>query len=130
MKQNVHNIERIIRIIIGLGLISLVFVGPQTPWGWLGFIPLATGIIGWFIGRLPDDWFEGRPEFRIDRDEILMIGHLSAPTLEDGDVVTLGLHELVYTDMRNERKGTEHVGQESDDALADDEEEESLVNAD
>jgi hypothetical protein len=47
MKQNVHNIERIIRIIIGLGLISLVFVGPQTPWGWLGVIPLATGIIGW-----------------------------------------------------------------------------------
>jgi hypothetical protein len=47
MKQNVHNIERVIRIIIGLGLISLVFVGPQTPWGWLGVIPLATGIIGW-----------------------------------------------------------------------------------
>jgi hypothetical protein len=47
MKQNVHNIERVIRILIGLGLISLVFVGPQTPWGWLGVIPLATGIIGW-----------------------------------------------------------------------------------
>jgi hypothetical protein len=47
MKRNVHNIERVIRIIIGLGLISLVFVGPQTPWGWLGVIPLATGIIGW-----------------------------------------------------------------------------------
>lgn len=47
MKQNVHNIERVIRIIIGLGLVSLVFVGPQTPWGWLGVIPLATGIIGW-----------------------------------------------------------------------------------
>ena len=47
MKQNVHNIERVIRILVGLGLISLVFVGPQTPWGWLGVIPLATGIIGW-----------------------------------------------------------------------------------
>ena len=47
MKQNVHNIERVIRILIGLGLISLVFVGPQTPWGWLGVIPLASGIIGW-----------------------------------------------------------------------------------
>jgi hypothetical protein len=47
MKQNVHNIERVIRILIGLGLISLVFIGPQTPWGWLGVIPLATGIIGW-----------------------------------------------------------------------------------
>lgn len=47
MERNVRNIERVIRIIIGLGLISLVFVGPQTPWGWLGVIPLATGIIGW-----------------------------------------------------------------------------------
>ena len=47
MKQNIHNTERVIRILIGLGLISLVFVGPQTVWGWLGVIPLVTGIIGW-----------------------------------------------------------------------------------
>ena len=47
MKQNVHNIERVIRIIVGLGLISLVFVGPQTVWGWIGAVPLATGIMGW-----------------------------------------------------------------------------------
>jgi hypothetical protein len=47
MKQNVHNIERIIRVIVGLALISLVFVGPQTAWGWIGAVPLATGIIGW-----------------------------------------------------------------------------------
>lgn len=47
MKQNVPNIERIVRIIVGLGLISLVFTGPQTVWGWIGVIPLATGIIGW-----------------------------------------------------------------------------------
>ncbi len=47
MKQNVHNIERVIRILVGLGLISLVFVGPQTVWGWIGAVPLATGIMGW-----------------------------------------------------------------------------------
>jgi len=47
MKQNVHNIERIVRIIVGLGLISLVFAGPQTVWGWIGVIPLATGFLGW-----------------------------------------------------------------------------------
>jgi hypothetical protein len=47
MKQNIHNIERVIRVIVGLGLISLVFVGPQTVWGWIGVVPLATGIIGW-----------------------------------------------------------------------------------
>ena len=38
--------DRIIRILAGLALISLVFVGPQTPWGWIGIIPLATGLFG------------------------------------------------------------------------------------
>ncbi len=47
MKQNVGSIDRTIRIIVGLGLISLVFVGPQTVWGWIGVIPLVTAIIGW-----------------------------------------------------------------------------------
>jgi hypothetical protein len=40
--KNVGTVDRIIRVIIGLVLISLVFVGPQTPWGWLGVIPLFT----------------------------------------------------------------------------------------
>jgi len=44
-KTNVGNIDRILRIVVGLVLIALVFVGPQTPWGWLGLIPLATGLL-------------------------------------------------------------------------------------
>lgn len=44
--KNVGGIDKILRIIIGLGLISIVFVGPQTPWGWLGIIPLGTGLFG------------------------------------------------------------------------------------
>ena len=40
--KNVGTADKVIRVIIGLGLISLVFIGPQTPWGWLGVIPLAT----------------------------------------------------------------------------------------
>ncbi len=47
MKQNVHNIERIVRIVIGAAIVSLVFIGPQSPWGWLGLVPLATGLLGW-----------------------------------------------------------------------------------
>lgn len=47
MKKNVGNVERAIRIIVGLAVISLVFVGPQSNWGWLGLVPLATGLIGW-----------------------------------------------------------------------------------
>jgi hypothetical protein len=47
MKQNVGNVERLIRIVVGLVVVSLVFIGPQSPWGWLGLVPLATGLIGW-----------------------------------------------------------------------------------
>ncbi len=47
MTQNIGNIERVIRAIIGSVFIALVFVGPQTTWGWLGVIPLATAMIGW-----------------------------------------------------------------------------------
>mgnify|MGYP001817764824 CR=1 FL=1 len=47
MKRNVGSIDRTLRVIIGLSLISLVFIGPQTIWGWIGIVPLATGLIGW-----------------------------------------------------------------------------------
>lgn len=43
---NVGTIDRALRIVVGLALISLVFVGPQTPWGWIGAIPLLTAIVG------------------------------------------------------------------------------------
>ena len=43
-KTNVGTIDRTLRIVVGIVLIALVFVGPQTPWGWLGVIPLATGL--------------------------------------------------------------------------------------
>jgi hypothetical protein len=45
LAKNVGSIDRILRIIVGLGLISLVFVGPQTPWGWIGVVPLLTAFI-------------------------------------------------------------------------------------
>lgn len=47
MNQNVGLFDRGIRIIAGLALISQVFVGLHTPWGWIGVIPLATGVAGW-----------------------------------------------------------------------------------
>ena len=47
MPCNVGGFDRILRAVVGLGLISLVFVGPQTPWGWLGLVPLATAIFRW-----------------------------------------------------------------------------------
>ncbi|OGQ77284.1 MAG: hypothetical protein A2289_02315 [Deltaproteobacteria bacterium RIFOXYA12_FULL_58_15] len=43
---NEHKVERAIRVVVGLGLLSLVFVGPQTLWGLLGIVPLVTGSVG------------------------------------------------------------------------------------
>ena len=45
-KTNEGTLDRALRVIAGSVLISLVFVGPQTPWGWIGIVPLATGLIG------------------------------------------------------------------------------------
>lgn len=45
--KNIGTIDRVLRIVVGLALISLVFIGPMTPWGWVGVVPLVTGLIGW-----------------------------------------------------------------------------------
>jgi hypothetical protein len=46
MPRNEGTIDRALRIILGLVLIALVFLGPQTAWGWLGLVPLLTGLVG------------------------------------------------------------------------------------
>jgi len=38
--------DRVIRVLVGLCLVALVFVGPTTPWGWVGLVPLVTGLLG------------------------------------------------------------------------------------
>ncbi|MBT9494813.1 MAG: DUF2892 domain-containing protein [Paucibacter sp.] len=47
MKSNVGGIDRILRIAIGLVLLGLAFAGVIGWWGYLGLIPLATGLLGW-----------------------------------------------------------------------------------
>ena len=44
--RNEGKLDRTLRVILGAGLISLVFIGPQTPWGWVGLVPLVTGLVG------------------------------------------------------------------------------------
>ncbi len=46
MSRNVGTLDRVLRIVVGAILIALVFVGPQTPWGWIGLIPLVTAFVG------------------------------------------------------------------------------------
>lgn len=45
MTVNVGTVDRIARIVIGLGLLALVFVGPKTLWGLVGIVPLLTGLV-------------------------------------------------------------------------------------
>lgn len=47
MTKNVAGIDRLIRIILGLFIVSLAFWGPKSPWAFLGIVPLLTGVVSW-----------------------------------------------------------------------------------
>jgi Protein of unknown function (DUF2892) len=51
MTANVGTIDRVLRIVVGLALIAaalgLFGAAYQTVWGWIGLIPLATGLVSW-----------------------------------------------------------------------------------
>ncbi|MEW2914231.1 DUF2892 domain-containing protein [Leisingera sp. JC11] len=47
MPRNEGTLDRALRILLGLILLSLVFIGPQTLWGLIGLVPLATGLVGY-----------------------------------------------------------------------------------
>jgi len=40
-----NNVGGTVRIVVGATLMLLTFIGPKTPLGWLGMIPLATGFL-------------------------------------------------------------------------------------
>ncbi len=44
--KNEGTIDRGLRVVLGAGLLAIVFVGPQTNWGWIGLVPLITGLVG------------------------------------------------------------------------------------
>jgi hypothetical protein len=49
LPTNEHTIERVVRVVVGLGLLSLLAIGPVPGWGLaglIGLVPLATGAIG------------------------------------------------------------------------------------
>ena len=48
MKHNVGTVDRVIRVIVGLFLVSLVFILESNArwWGLVGLIPLVTGLVG------------------------------------------------------------------------------------
>jgi hypothetical protein len=46
MSINEGTADRWFRVILGVAVLSLAFVGPQTRWGYLGLVPLLTGAFG------------------------------------------------------------------------------------
>lgn len=44
--KNEGTLDRTIRIVLGLALLAIAFVGPKTPWGFVGVVPLLTGLVG------------------------------------------------------------------------------------
>jgi hypothetical protein len=55
MERNVGGIDRVVRVIVGLGLLSLILVleGSGRWWGLIGLVPLATAALGWCPAYLP-----------------------------------------------------------------------------
>lgn len=46
MPRNEGMIDRVIRVVAGLAILSLAFIGPKTPWAYIGLVPLITGVVG------------------------------------------------------------------------------------
>ncbi len=67
-------------------------------------LPDASDAPAWFVGRLPDDWFDGAPEVVADRDEITVVGTLVAPDADgDGTAAAEGRASRFREDTRAQR---------------------------
>ena len=53
MLQNVGSVDRVIRVVAGVALIGATLYGAIGPWGWIGIVPLATGLFRFCPVYLP-----------------------------------------------------------------------------
>ena len=53
MACNVGGVDRVLRIVIGAALVGATVTHHLPVWGWIGVVPLATGLIGWCPAYLP-----------------------------------------------------------------------------
>ncbi len=44
--RNEASFDRVARVLLGVAVLSLAFIGPQTAWGFLGLIFIVTGLVG------------------------------------------------------------------------------------
>lgn len=68
-------------------------------------------ITAWLVGRLPDSWFEGPPEVKVDREEILVVGTLAAPEGDGGPAAEAGRIARHREETRAQRMGIADEGQ-------------------
>ena len=47
LKLNIGAVDRLLRIVVGLVLLWLTMTGTIGWWGWIGVVPLLTGVVGW-----------------------------------------------------------------------------------
>ena len=47
MALNVGNVDRLLRILMGVALIVATLTGGVGAWGWIGLVPLVTGLVAW-----------------------------------------------------------------------------------
>lgn len=47
MGRNIGSTDRLVRIVLGIGLLLIAFEGPRTAWGYIGLVPLITGLLGY-----------------------------------------------------------------------------------
>jgi hypothetical protein len=59
---NEGGLDRVARIVAGLAIVSLAFVGPRTPWAYLGILPLITGFIGFCPAYTLFGWRTSKPQ--------------------------------------------------------------------
>ncbi len=55
LELNEGTVDRVVRVVLGAALLAMVFMGPRTWLGWIGVVPLVTGLVGfcplyWLIG--------------------------------------------------------------------------------
>ncbi len=44
--RNEGTADRVVRVLAGVAIVSLALIGPKSPWGWIGLVPLLTGLAG------------------------------------------------------------------------------------
>ncbi|TXH39848.1 MAG: hypothetical protein E6Q90_15470 [Actinobacteria bacterium] len=63
----------------------------------------SAEVVGWLVGRLPDDWFVGEPTVTIDRDEVVIVGAIDAPAADDAAAAAEGRASRFRNDTRDAR---------------------------